>query len=396
MATDPMIPDSDADLYSAFQAHSALVSTNSSPNSQAQGNTPGTASDADKNSTPETSNDGRSRESTVPAACLACRSKHLKCDGQTPCARCISTQSECVYVASRRGYKGPRRGTSQNPNKRHATSPPDVSPGSSDCPMLLGARTAATNVPSTIGGYFTVPNVNPHDPAGTQFGPSQKPSNVDLYKSYCAVNGVDPSCGSVGDALSRATAQPPPLTLEEKCLESFYQHFHAAHPFVLPKPFLLQVSKEPPARPLLLAIRWTGSIFLDISAATRERLFNEAYELTHHQHRVKDGFLIQALMLLIVGLDGSCQQEKARAILKDVEAMAIELGLHTRDFAITHGRGIPVLEESWRRTWWDLFIIDGMIAGVHRATNFLLYDVQAGAALPCEEEQYLAAVSHDS
>ncbi|KAG6009903.1 hypothetical protein E4U21_001005 [Claviceps maximensis] len=394
MAVDPMIPDSDADLYSAFQAQTALMSTtNSSPNSQAQSNhTPGTASDVDKNSTPETSNDGRSRESTVPAACLACRSKHLKCDGQTPCSRCVNTLSECVYVASRRGYKGPRRGTSQNPNKRHATSPPDVSPGMSECPMLLGARTTMNNVPSAIGGYFTAQNENPNDSIGPQFVSSQRPSNVDLYKSYCAVNGVESSGGSAfSDALNRVSAQIPPLTLEEKCLESFYYHFHAAHPFVLPKPFLMQVSKEPPARPLISAIRWTGSIFLDIGVQARGRLFDEAFELTHHQHRVKDGFLIQALMLLIVGLDGSCQQEKARAILKDVEAMALEIGLHTREFALTHGRGIPVMEESWRRTWWDLYIIDGMIAGVHRATNFLLYDIQAGAALPCEEDQYLAA-----
>ncbi|KAG5922101.1 hypothetical protein E4U42_005600 [Claviceps africana] len=391
MAIDPMIPDSEADLYSVFQAHPVVVPANSSPNSQAQGNTPGTSSDGDKNSTPETSNDGRSRESTVPAACLGCRSKHLKCDGQTPCARCVSSQSECVYVASRRGYKGPRRGTSQNPNKRQATSPPDVSSGISDCPMLLGTQTGATKLSSTAGTYFTSPNGNPHDPSGAQLVPSQKPSNVDLYKSYCAVNGVDSSCDAVSDTLNRAPARIPPLTLEEKCLESFYYHFHAAHPFVLPKLFLIQVSKEPPARPLISAIRWTGSIFLDVGVPTRERLFNEAYELTHHQHRAKDGFLIQALMLLIVGLDGSCQQEKAREILKDAEALALEIGLHTREFAITHGRGIPVMEESWRRTWWDLYIIDGMIAGVHRATNFLLYDIQAGAALPCEEEQYLEA-----
>ncbi|KAG6025320.1 hypothetical protein E4U41_001537 [Claviceps citrina] len=391
MGIDSMIPDADAELFSAIQAHAVFMSSDSSPHSQAQSNASGAAGDADKNYTPETSHDGRSRESTVPAACLACRSKHLKCDGQTPCARCVGTQSECVYVASRRGYKGPRRGTSQNPNKRQATSPPEMSPGLSDCPMLLGARPAATNASSTGGSYFSSPNVTGPDASGAQPVSTQRSSNLDLYKSYCAVNGVDPASGPVNNAFNGPPARIPALTLEEKCLESFYYHFHASHPFVLPKPFLLQVSKEPTTRPLLAAIRWTGSIFLNIGAPARERLFNEAYELAHDQNRAKDGFLIQALMLLIVVLDGSCQQEKARAVLKDAEAMALELGLHTREFAITHGRGIPVLEESWRRTWWDLYIIDGMIAGVHRATSFLLFDIEAGAALPCEEEQYLTA-----
>lgn len=303
-----------------------------------------------------------------------------------------------MYVASRRGYKGPRRGASQNPNKRQATSPPDETSGVSDCPMLLGARTgSSTNMPNIVGGSFAPPDVAPHTPlhtpSGAQFSPHEHPSNAELYKSYCAINGVDSASWVVNGVGHRVPSRSPALALEEKCLESFYYHFHASHPFVLPKPFLLQVSKEPSTQPLLSAIRWIGSIFLSVGAGEGERLFNEALGLIYHQQRSEDGFLIQAMMLLIVGLDGNCQQEKARAILKDVEAMALELGLHTREFATNHGRGIPVLEESWRRTWWDLYVIDGMIAGVHRATNFLLFDIAAGTALPCEEEQYLAAVS---
>src|SRR6187402_3287463 len=46
---------------------------------------------------------------TVPSACVQCRSKHLKCDGLNPCTRCSSNSFDCVYVRSRRGFKGPRR-----------------------------------------------------------------------------------------------------------------------------------------------------------------------------------------------------------------------------------------------------------------------------------------------
>jgi hypothetical protein len=154
----------------------------------------------------------------------------------------------------------------------------------------------------------------------------------------------------------------------------------------------MQISKEAALNPVIAAVRWVGSIFIDVDASVRERLFNDAFGFIYARDRSKDGFLVQAMMVLIVGLDGNCQQDKAREILGDAEALAIELGLHTREFAATHGRGIPVLEESWRRTWWDLFVIDGMIAGVHRVTNFLLFDIAAGAALPCEEDQYLTAV----
>lgn len=259
--------------------------------------------------------------------------------------------------------------------------------------MLLGARTGSTNMPTVVGGGFGPPTMPSHDVNAAGYAPSQQPTNMQLYKSYCAVNGIDPSGWVVDQAGNPAAVQIPGPTMEERCFDSFYYHFHASHPFVLPKPFLLQISKEPSLNPVTAAMRWVGSIFIDVATPVRERMFNEAFSLIYAPGRSKDGFLVQAMMLLIVGLDGSCQQDKARGILNDVEALALEIRLNTREFATTHGRGIAVLEESWRRTWWDLFVIDGMVAGVHRVTNFLLFDVPAGAALPCEEDQYLTAVS---
>jgi hypothetical protein len=145
--------------------------------------------------------------------------------------------------------------------------------------------------------------------------------------------------------------------------------------------------------PLLAAIRWVGSIYIEVERSVRDSMLEEAYRLIYDPQRPRDGFLVQAMVLLIVGLDGSCQNDKAREILNDVERLALEIDLNTRPFATLHGQGIPVLEESWRRTWWDLFVVDGMVAGVHRVTNFLLFDVPVDVALPCEEQQYLSAVS---
>lgn len=54
---------------------------------------------------------------------------------------------------------------------------------------------------------------------------------------------------------------------------------------------------------------------------------------------------------------------------------------------------MPLLEESWRRTGWDLYIIDGMITGGRRESNFVLFDVAADVLLPCEEDEYLSGVS---
>jgi hypothetical protein len=134
-------------------------------------------------------------------------------------------------------------------------------------------------------------------------------------------------------------------------------------------------------------------LYLDkVDAQTKASLLDEALKFVDHPP-VRDGFLVQALMILIVALDGNCRQDQARELLGRAEQLALEIHLNTRGFATTYGRGLPVLEESWRRTWWDLFIIDGMIAGVHQVTNFYLYDIPTDVALPCEELQYRSGVS---
>lgn len=51
---------------------------------------------------------------TIALACTTCRGRHLKCDGKMPCSRCRTDGVECLYVKSRRGYKGPRRAKSSN------------------------------------------------------------------------------------------------------------------------------------------------------------------------------------------------------------------------------------------------------------------------------------------
>ncbi|KAK7424543.1 hypothetical protein QQX98_000508 [Neonectria punicea] len=135
-------------------------------------------------------------------------------------------------------------------------------------------------------------------------------------------------------------------------------------------------------------MRWVGSLYID-TGSTCVRLFQEAYRRIYDLTSPKDGFLVQAMLVLIIGLDGNRQRDKVKEILAHVQHTSLQIGLNTRLFASLNGRGIPILEESWRRIWWDLYVVDATMAGVHRTSNFLLYDVPADVALPCEEHQYL-------
>jgi hypothetical protein len=318
------------------------------------------------------------------------RGKHLKCDGQVPCSRCRSSESECVYVASRRGYKGPRRGTLHNPNKRpRSSSPPATNTVGDSCPMLLGQAGNPAPVPTSVAA-FNPAIVLPQTP-NSPFANTPNMSNLQVYRPYGLVSSHDATNLMLSQPQNGVPSQYPVPTIAERCLDSFYHHFHGSHPFVVPKEHLLRLAQEGDLQHLLAAIRYVGSLFID-AGPSRAMFFDEAVRLAYEPSCPKDGFLVQTLLLLLIGLDGSCQQEKAREILGDVERIAIQLALNTRQFATLNGRGNPILEESWRRTWWDLYVVDGMVAGVHRQTNFLLFDMPSDVALPCEEHQYLSGV----
>jgi hypothetical protein len=139
---------------------------------------------------------------TVPSACIQCRSKHLKCDGLTPCTRCSSNSFECLYVKSKRGFKGPRK-ISQ---KQSDISPP-AQPTIRACPLVNPkAAKASSNFSS---GLATPPDVRqiPLVSAATvsPLGISQE---LVAYDSNNLHSGLD---------------------LGERCIEAFYFHFYPAH-----------------------------------------------------------------------------------------------------------------------------------------------------------------------
>ncbi|KAM0269825.1 hypothetical protein ACHAQH_009650 [Verticillium albo-atrum] len=258
------------------------------------------------------------------------------------------------------------------------------------CPMLLGASTSAA-MPVSMAPYALGGPVLPNTPQATYAGTPHLSDvhNLQLYRPFGNLNGFQSNQLSLSHHGGLIPTQGPVQTPAERCFDSFYRHFHAGHPFVLPKEWLFRILGDANIEPLLAAMRWVGSLFVDIGPA-RAGFFDEAMRLVQDPSTKKDGFLVQALTLLTVGTDGSCQQDKARQLLADAERIALEIELNTRAYATVHGRGISILEESWRRTWWDLYIVDGMVAGVHRQTNFLLFDVPADVGLPCEEHQFLS------
>ena len=245
--------------------------------------------------------------------------------------------------------------------------------------MLLGAS-AATPVTPSVAAFN--PSLIFPDPPLTPFA-TPGINSLQLFRNPY-LNG---SNGALVEAPVRNQRSLP-----DRCIDSFYFNFFPGHPSVLPRENLLKMGKERNLEHLLAAMRWVGSLYID-AGPSRATFYDEAIRLIYSPDVMKDAFLVQAMTIIIIGLDGNCEQERARKMLAEVESIAVEICLYQRLYATMHGGGNPILEESLRRTWWDLLVVDGMIAGVHRATNFLLYDIVSDAALPCEEHEYLSGVS---
>lgn len=82
-----------------------------------------------------------------------------------------------------------------------------------------------------------------------------------------------------------------------------------------------------------------------------------------------NGFTVQALALMAIAVHSEDEFEHGRAILDKAIYMALEIRMHSRTFA--NMERDPVLAESWRRTYWSLYITDSMVAGIQHSPSFL-------------------------
>ncbi|KAI9679757.1 MAG: hypothetical protein M1817_004771 [Caeruleum heppii] len=102
------------------------------------------------------------------------------------------------------------------------------------------------------------------------------------------------------------------------------------------------------------------------------------------------GFAVQALLFLAIAVHCNDDFDEARSILNQAIEIALHIGMQSRTYSAAFGEGSRVLEESWRRTWWGLYVTDGVFAGIRHRPTFSLWTVETDVELPCEESHYEA------
>ena len=107
-----------------------------------------------------------------------------------------------------------------------------------------------------------------------------------------------------------------------------------------------------------------------------------------------DGTRVQALLLFAIGLHMSDFEAESAEVMRDVARLACDLGMNRNEYATHFGNASPVLEEVWRRTWWEVFVTDAFFTGVNpNHYTLVLCDIKQDVFLPCEEVQFMTGVS---
>ncbi|KAM0717954.1 hypothetical protein Q7P37_006286 [Cladosporium fusiforme] len=292
----------------------------------------------------------------APLACDTCRRKHLKCDGVSPvCGRCVHEALVCTYTASRRGLgRRNRRGTAS----------------------VRSASTGPADPSGTNPGLFTPTNGNLTNGTSIRFDRSIREA-IQPNDEAAALNGIGPSIS------------PTPWALDpmdrERLLGHFYSRFYPTHPFLAPKPFY--AAQAYPGY-LDLVVCFVGHHYCES--------FSNSAELTgavslvmaevdeHTVHRV------QALILYAIILHASHRPKEAGSCILRAARIALDIGLNEPAFARGHASDSPVAEESCRRTWWELHIVDVYLAAIHRQSTFATSSARSLPLLPSAQCLYEA------
>lgn len=337
----------------------------------------------------------------VPLACTECRNRHMKCDAKTPvCSRCKSESRQCQYIQSRRGYRGPR--------KRRALSGLDDGSESQttwesesreiNTISFQPSDSAATWQSACKHSAMTITK-----PQAPQLLPLETttPFSEDVFDHTIFQPTIDgfewPLIGPISDDQSvngcriLNSSQDPKFSsssvndIEDinfrNGLNLYYLHFHDSHPILLPRKLLLKPLFEQYPSYLKKIMQYIGFHY---ESKTSADLYQTTIDQEISNDNSKSGYLVQALLLYAITLHARDKQKRAKQTMDNAVEMAIDLGMHLEQFATENGCGSRHLEECWRKTWWELYIVDGML-NLHMQLPFRPWNIEMSVLLPKDE-----------
>jgi len=192
-------------------------------------------------------------------------------------------------------------------------------------------------------------------------------------------------------------APPPPPQLPadastQGLFSAFYQFFFPGHPFVLPATQMMELLRKLPLNHLHLALQYIGAFYV-VGANTDVCEANLRHLLATYGG-AKDHYFVQTLILYGIGLHMADKEEESTQAVFHAIKLARDLKMNETIYATSHGGVNTMLEECLRRTWWELWVLDGMMSGVNQHYTMQLAGLDVSKLpLPTEETLYFRGVS---
>lgn len=269
----------------------------------------------------------RPRRRPASLACYECRRKHLKCDGAMPiCVRCASAAINCTYLPSRRGLTG----------RQDRAGRQDRVSGNAGGQWRASTYEPDNSFPSP-GSQHT----------GTDHAGSQQPRYDAASRS---AGDMDSSSGRTHSSTLFSAAERSSL------VGLYYSHFHRSHPMLAPR---VSFSAQQYPDFLVVAACLVGHHFA--SSQPPESALPVAIAMAVAAGTADASHRIQAYILLALVSLGSHEMDRANECLDHAVALVTEVDLTSLDRSLQSD--LPVAQrESLRRTWWELFAVDALLA----------------------------------
>lgn len=256
------------------------------------------------------------------SACIFCRSKHLKCDYTRP--SCY----RCLASGIECIYVQSRRGQAGGRRKTNA-----------------GIRSNST---TSIQGN------DAFDHESTFSSPS------------------------IIEDISITVPATIPDKSQDYLIDVYYQTVHPAHPFLIPHHAYRRTPGLLPQHVMevmcLLAGRVVGSYCRDESVTIQSLLERNLLSNVHK---------VQMCLLLTIASYASCNRSLGDQALKTAADTAYAIGLDSENFKCDDN---VILRESWRRTWWELYTLGGLISVLNPSTSRV--HAASDRLLPSSEDAY--------
>lgn len=176
-----------------------------------------------------------------------------------------------------------------------------------------------------------------------------------------------------------------PETSTDHLIDVYYDYIHPAHPFVIPRELYKSNPNILPEH-LKRAMRFIAG---HISGLCPDGVAGVADIMNICMPT--DGFKVQTYLTLTIASYARCERAQGDTTLFHAINTAQEIGMHLEG----HGHvESPIIQESWRRTWWELYSIASMIRVLTPTTTAL--DAAYDRILPSNDTDYDRCQSTES